>query len=162
MERINSIVQGAAFQEYLARTLLGEKERIYCKHGMDHLLSVARIAYAYLLEKGEGSTKPQFKELVYTAALLHDVGRWVEYKTGEDHAQASARLARPLLQEAGFDESEVEEVLAAILEHRHKRGHTRALAKALALADDYSRDCWNCSAKDSCHKFNSEMLNITY
>lgn len=161
MERLNRIVGGEEFQRHLARTQAAEKGRIYCKHGMDHLLSVARIAYAYLLERG-ASAEPRFKEVVYTAALLHDLGRWVEYQTGEDHAKAGARLAKPLLEEAGFTEDEVRVILPAILEHRQESGHTNALAKALALADDWARDCWNCSAQDTCHKFSKEMLTIKY
>ncbi|MDI6812129.1 MAG: HD domain-containing protein [Desulfitobacteriaceae bacterium] len=162
MERLNRMIQGEAFREHLVRTQAEEKERIYCKHGMDHLLGVARIAYAYLLEREEVSSKPQFKELVYAAALLHDLGRWVEYKTGEDHAQASVRLAKPLLIEAGFQVDEVETILDAIMEHRQETGHTSVLARALALADDWARDCGNCSAQGTCHKFSPEMLNITY
>lgn len=137
-----------------------EKERRYCKHGFDHGLAVARIAHSFLLEQGETSLS---KEVIYAAALLHDIGRWVEYQTGEDHAQASARLALPLLEECGYSSEEIKVVAKAISEHRtHTGENLSTLGRALALADDWARDCRQCKAKDGCHKFSEKMLQIIY
>ncbi|MHB1652452.1 MAG: HD domain-containing protein [Desulfitobacteriaceae bacterium] len=160
MERINQVIQGKDFQQYLQKTAELEQQRLYCKHGFDHLLAVARIACVYLLEHGENNFE---KEIVYSAAILHDLGRWVEYQTGEDHAVVSARLAGPLLEENGFAPEEVRLILQAILEHRKHRDECLSpLGKALALADDWARDCWNCAGQDTCHKFKPEMLAVKY
>lgn len=160
MRRLNELVRSQDYQDHLARTAGLEKERIYCKHGFDHLLAVARIAYAYLLEQNNTNYS---REVVYAAALLHDLGRWVEYQTGEDHAEAGARLAESLVREAGFTPRESEGILRAIREHRRQGGDkVSPLGEALALADDWSRECWNCQAKSTCHKFSLAMLDLSY
>lgn len=160
MKRINRLIQRQDYQKHLQKTYDLEQTRVYCKHGFDHLLAVARIAYIYLLEQGEYSLQ---KELVYTAALLHDLGRWVEYQTGEDHAEASARLALPLMEEEGFSHEEIDLIQKAILEHRkHGDAHLSTLGTALAKADDWARDCLNCTARQTCHKFSPEMMEISY
>ena len=137
-----------------------EKERRFCKHGFEHGLNVARIAYSYMLEKGEVGLS---REGVYAAGLLHDIGRWVEYQTGEDHAEASARLALPLLETSGFSSEEILVILQGIREHRrHHEDKLSCLGKALALADDWARDCRHCSSQGECYKFNHTMKQIIY
>ncbi|TGE34137.1 HD domain-containing protein [Desulfosporosinus sp. Sb-LF] len=137
-----------------------ERERCFCKHGFEHGLSVARIAYVYLLEKGVMTLS---KEKVYAAALLHDIGRWVEYQTGEDHAEVSARLALPLLEVCGFDSEDIQVILSGIREHRrHPEENLTLLGEALALADDWARDCRLCSVQNQCYKFNHTMKQIVY
>lgn len=137
-----------------------EKQRLFCKHGFEHGLNVARIAYAYLLEKGEVVFS---KELVYAAALLHDIGRWVEYETGENHAEASARLSLPLLEACGFDLDDIRVILKGIREHRrHPEDNLTLLGEALALADDWARDCRHCSAQTLCYKYNKSMNQVMY
>ncbi len=159
MERINQIVNSAFFQESMRKTASYERTRSYCKHGMDHALTVARIAYIYLLERRSSLSK----EIIYGAALLHDIGRFVEYETGQDHAEAGARLARPLLEEAGFDEGEIETMVQGIREHRqHGKEGLSPLGEALALADDWGRDCWACESQNDCYKFGPHMLKIEY
>ncbi|KLU62035.1 bifunctional uridylyltransferase/uridylyl-removing enzyme [Peptococcaceae bacterium CEB3] len=160
MRRLNELIQSPAYQASLAKTAAREKERVYCKHGFDHLLAVARIAYAYLLERKETDYS---REIVYAAALLHDLGRWVEYQTGEDHASAGARLAEPLLKASGFDARESALILTAIKEHRRKgEKDLSPLGEALALADDWSRECRDCGAQNACHKFSPTMLGLWY
>ena len=48
-----------------------EKDRKFCRHGMEHLLDVARLMYIEALEAGEDAPR----DLIYAAALLHDIGR---------------------------------------------------------------------------------------
>ncbi|MDO4542527.1 MAG: HD domain-containing protein, partial [Bacillota bacterium] len=54
-----------------------------------------------------GYSREEAKELIYTTAFLHDIGRFLEY-SGEspDHALASEELSRPLLEVAGFSATE--------------------------------------------------------
>ncbi|MHB8126010.1 MAG: HD domain-containing protein [Desulfitobacteriaceae bacterium] len=158
--RVNELINNPIYENYLIKIAKAEKERKYCKHGFDHGLAVARIAYAFLLEQGETSMG---KEVIYAAALLHDIGRWVEYETGEDHAQASSTLALPLLEECGYNYEEIKVIAKAIAEHNtHSGENLSILGRSLALADDWARDCRQCKAKNGCYKFSEQMMRIIY
>jgi len=160
MTRVNQLLDHEDYISYLEKISVLEKERRFCKHGFEHGLNVARIAYAYLLESGEMVLS---KESVYAAALLHDIGRWIEYGTGEDHAEASARLALPLLERCGFSTNEIQVILKGIREHRrHQEDHLSLLGATLALADDWARDCRHCSGQALCHKYNQAMNRVLY
>ena len=87
-----------------------EKDRIFCRHGVEHLLDVARIAYIENLEKNSGLSK----EIIYGAALLHDIGRYLQYTEGIPHEKAGADLAGEILKDCGFTGKEQEEILGAI------------------------------------------------
>ncbi len=160
LPRVNELIDNPVFENYMIKIEEAEKERRYCKHGFDHGLAVARIAHSFLLEQGLTSLS---KEVIYAAALLHDIGRWVEYQTGEDHAQVSATLALPILEECGYNSEEIEIIVKAISEHRaHADESLSMLGRALALADDWARDCRQCKAKNGCHKFSERMMQIVY
>lgn len=160
MSRVNQLLEQEDFISYMEKIDESEKERLFCKHGFEHGLNVARIAYAYLLEKGE---LLHFKECVYAAALLHDIGRWLEYETGEDHAEVSARLALPLLEACRFSGDDIQVILKGIREHRrHPEDNLTKLGAALALADDWSRDCRRCSVQSRCHKYHQTMNQVMY
>jgi len=160
MARVNQLLEHEDYIHYMEKIDGLEKERPFCKHGFEHGLNVARISYAYLLEKGE-SFLP--KESVYAAAFLHDIGRWVEYETGEDHAEASARLALPLLEACEFSSENIHVILKGIREHRrHHEDNLTLLGAALALADDWARDCRHCSAQARCYKYNQVMNQVMY
>lgn len=70
MERINQICSHPVWKKYMLEIDNLEKNRVYCKHGIEHLLDVARIAYIKKLESGYKIEK----EVIYAAALLHDLG----------------------------------------------------------------------------------------
>ena len=160
MARVNQLLGHQDYLYYLEKIDDLEEKRPFCKHGFEHGLNVARIAYGYLLEKGEATLS---KEAIYAAAFLHDIGRWVEYETGEDHSKVSAHLALPLLEACGFDPETVQIILTGIREHRqHSSDNLTLLGEALALADDWARDCRHCSAQNQCHKFDPEMTLIIY
>lgn len=160
MARVNQLIEHEDYLHYMEKIDELEKERSFCKHGFEHGLDVARIAYAYLLEKGDAILS---KEEIYAAAFLHDIGRWVEYETGEDHAEASARLALPLLEACSFSPENIRVILQGIREHRlHPEDDLTLLGEALALADDWARDCRHCSAQTLCYKFNQAMKQIIY
>jgi HD superfamily phosphodiesterase len=160
MARVNQLIEHEDYISYMVRIDVLERERLFCKHGFEHGLNVARIAYAYLLEKEELLLP---KESVYAAAFLHDIGRWVEYETGEDHAEASSRLALPLLEACRFSMEEIQVILKGIREHRrHPEDNLTLLGEALALADDWARDCRNCAVQAQCYKYNQAMKQVMY
>ena len=147
MERVNRILKNPYYKECIDKIGDWEKNRIFCGHDTNHLLHVARIAM--LINQEENLAIP--KEQVYAAALLHDIGRFVQYECGEDHAVVSARMAPDILKAAGFMETEILEITQAILNHRNKAvAGEPNLRGILYRADKLSRDCYFCKAEPEC------------
>ncbi len=158
MDRINCLLEDEEFQIFLKKNSELEVNRIFCHHDITHLLDVCRIA---MIINYERELKIE-KELIYAAGLLHDIGRWVEYENGRDHAEVSAELALPLLKRCKFTNSEIEEITLAIRSHR-KKEHESDLSAILYEADKSSRLCFNCDAKDKCKRFlNGELYYLKY
>lgn len=125
-----------------------EKTRIFCRHGLDHALDVARITWILTLEN-----KRDFeKETVYLAALLHDIGR---SKDNANHDEESARMAITLLSACCADAPLIKAIADAIAGHREKSTsidlHTATLGELLAYADQKSRPCYRCAAAPNCY-----------
>ena len=155
MDRINRILEHPLFKEHMEANAVKEKGRIFCRHNMNHSLDVARIAYILNIEEEHGVSK----DLIYAAALLHDIGRHVQYETGEKHAFVSARMAPEILHECGFDEEECKEVVDAIYYHSDKSViGKRGLKGLIAKADQMSRACHSCQAAEYC-KWSEERKN---
>lgn len=146
MENVNAILGHPVFSEHLARLAALEKTRSFCRHGLPHLLDVARMMWIAALEQ----QLPLKREVVYAAALLHDLGRVEQLEAGIPHHEASASLAAQILPEAGFSAEEVRQIQSAIACHRSDSGDT-PLGRLLYWADKKSRACWMCSAKDACN-----------
>lgn len=167
MDRINRILHHPLFKSYMQANAVKEKERIFCRHDMAHAMDVARIAYILYLEQQTKETLQKYcfaegeaaREIVYAAALLHDIGRHVQYETGEKHAVVSARLAPEILCDAGFVEAEKALLVSAIRTHGDKSiSGENNLNGLLARADLLSRDCYSCQAQAAC-KWTSEEKN---
>lgn len=157
MDKINNILQHTLYQQYMNANAEKESERIYCRHNMSHVLDVARIAYILNIKEGYGLSR----EMIYGAALLHDIGRHVQYETGEQHAFASARLAEPILADCGYAETEKKDIISAIYTHSDKDiVQDRSLNGLLARADQLSRACYACPAADQCN-WSTERKNNT-
>lgn len=89
MKRIDQILSHPVFREQFALLQEAEKDRIFCRHTMEHFLDVARLMYIYNLEDQAGFSK----EMIYAAGLLHDIGRYEQMEKGTPHHLAGARLA---------------------------------------------------------------------
>ncbi|SJZ86708.1 HD domain-containing protein [Selenihalanaerobacter shriftii] len=160
MKRLNKLINSPKYNQYLKKNSQSEEDRIFCKHNWEHLINVGRITYVMVLERNVGEelfkklqleAKVELKEVIYTAAFLHDIGRWKEYKTGEDHAQISAELAVDLLERHGFTTLEQKAILRAIKEHRGEVNSKKSiLGRLICEADNLSRNCKSCSARQSC------------
>ena len=61
-------------------------------------MDVARIAYILSADRAYAVSK----EIIYAAALLHDIGKWKQYEDGTPHEKASADLAEQILQRPVF------------------------------------------------------------
>ncbi len=78
MERVNKILKHDLFNTYLKRNKMAEENRRFCRHDMEHFLDVARLAMIFNLRQDLSIPK----EMIYAAALLHDIGRWRQYEDG--------------------------------------------------------------------------------
>lgn len=147
MERIDQIIKHAVYQEAIQKIGELEEKRIFCGHDFAHFLDVARIAYIMSLE--EGAAIP--KELIYAAALLHDIGRHEQYLHGTPHHEVSVTIADPILEACGFSKEEKQIILDAILEHRTAGEKGSRLSVILCRADKISRPCYMCEAERECN-----------
>lgn len=147
MERVNRIIAHPMWKRGLEQTAEAEKDRIFCGHDIDHFLHVARLAYIENLENGLGIGK----ELIYAAALLHDIGRGLAAATGMPHEDAGCAIAAGVLRDCGFTLEEQGMIIDAIALHRDKETVERSdLAGLLYRADKGSRACFCCEACEMC------------
>ena len=150
MERIHKIQKHPVFADQCRLLWDAEQERIFCRHTMEHFLDVARLMYIYNLEDGAGLDK----ELIYAAALLHDIGRYEQISQGTPHHIAGARMAKLIMKDCDFGNEEIRTVQEAIENHRtadRQNGMGNLLAVYLYRADKQSRNCFSCPAFTECN-----------
>lgn len=145
MPRVQAVWEHPVFQRELARLGALEQDRVFCRHGVQHLIDTARIMWARNLELGLGLDR----EVVYATALLHDVGKATQYESGEPHELAGERLAGEILaslpEGVHFSDDERAAMLTAIRGHRRLRDGAEPLERLLYQADKASRACFACS-----------------
>lgn len=157
MERYHQILENKIYRSKLDRLTELEKDRIFCKHTLEHFCDVARIMYILSLE--EGCDLDQ--DLIYATALFHDIGRIEEYEQHIPHHKASADVARELLPSFGYTEEEVDCIVDVIGKHRKEcEKKDNQLADYLYRADKLSRNCFACKAWAQC-KWSNEKKNHT-
>lgn len=148
MDRVNKILNHDLFNNYCAENEKEEKDRVFCHHDREHFLAVARLAWILNLEEKAGIPK----EFIYAAALLHDIGRHIQYQKGIPHEQASAELAPDILSDCGFTEKEIQLIVSAIATHRDEAVKERKdLNGLLYRADKLSRSCYFCRQEPACN-----------
>lgn len=159
MERIDRIIVHPQFLDHIETIRAAEEKRIFCRHDMTHFLDVARIGTIISLEEEIGVPR----DLIYGAALLHDIGKHLQYKEGIPHEQASAVLAPEILLDCGFSREETWIIRDAILQHRNSEVKSeKNLRGILYRADKASRACFSCPVLAECNwkgdKKNSTIL----
>lgn len=148
MQRVNSICSHPLWKSCVSKIRDLERERIFCCHDTSHFLDVARIAWIENLEKRLAISR----EMIYAAAMLHDIGRHLQYMQGVPHDEGSVSIASDILKDSGFDEKEQAEILSAIRMHRNPDAASRDdLTGIIYRADKKSRICAFCSASDKCN-----------
>lgn len=148
MNKVNEIIRNESYLKALEEIEKLEKERIFCKHNMEHFLSVARIMEIENCKRKLGFAE----EILYAAALLHDIGRHLEYQENIPHEKASYELAKTILADTAFTKNEKEKILKAIASHRNQEESEKdSLAKLLYKSDKKSRPCFTCPAKAECN-----------
>lgn len=154
MKRVNEILNHSVFIEAMEKLSLCEKQRVYCKHTLQHFMDVARLAYISVLEEG----LPISKEVIYAAALLHDIGKYKQYEEGIPHNETSAQMAPAILRDCGYTTEEINLIVEAIIKHRKlelKRSDCKTLQERFNAifyeADKMSRMCFACEVEQSCN-----------
>lgn len=160
MERIQKILQHQLFQENLKKNEEAEEGRIFCCHTMSHFLDVARIARILNLEEQIGISNVW----IYAAALLHDLGKHLQYTNQIPHEKASGEIASKILKECDFSKQEMEVIVDAVLSHRRQEVmEERSLRGILYRADKLSRACYICQAKADCNwKEDKKNISLLY
>lgn len=146
MDRVNRILEQELYRHCLSTIETYERDRRFCKHDMEHFLSVARLMLIKSLENDMDIPK----DILYALALLHDIGRAYQYELGREHTRASALLARELLPQCGYDEEETEAIAYAIAAHNDEEA-CGYLSSLLQSADRESRNCFLCPASEDCY-----------
>ena len=161
MRYVALLLEQNSYQELLSRLEELEENRKFCKHGLIHLMDVARVAWIRCLEE----QLPYEKEEVYLFALLHDIGRVKEIEEGISHAEASAQYAGEILMHIGYPARGREQIVEAILGHRGDRDNCSLsgresgrrmdsipdFAALMKWADKASRPCFHCEASRECN-----------
>ncbi len=131
-----------------------ETDRIFCRHDLRHCIDVARITMLLSYEEGLNLDR----ELVYAAALLHDIGR---SEGSHNHHMKSADLAVEILRQSGFSYSEVEIITDVIKNHGNKTAaEDKTFSGLFYRADKLSRNCLNCKARGACY-WSDEKKNLS-
>ena len=158
MKKVNEILNNNIYKECIEQIEILEKDRIFCRHNMNHFLDMARIAYILVLEAG----LPYSKEVIYGIGLLHDIGRIEEYQNNINHDDAGVIIAEKILDETSYDNDEKKLILKAISCHGSKNNDDEFL-DIIYRSDKLSRNCFQCKAQNECYwSEDKKNLNIEY
>ena len=146
MKRINNILSNEIYKNHVERLQYYEKDREFCCHDMEHFLSVARI----MIIKSQEEHLTIAKDIIYAVAMLHDIGRVLQYEEGMEHSKAGVEIASRILLECQYTKTEIKIITDAIAEHNNRdEGHP--INKLLRYADKISRNCFACTSYDLCN-----------
>ncbi|MBQ8412764.1 MAG: HD domain-containing protein [Lachnospiraceae bacterium] len=159
MTRIDKIINNSEYKDYMRKIEEAEINRRFCLHGLNHALDVARICHIINLEEGLSYDK----DMIYAMALLHDIGRCLEYEKGTPHHEAGVIIAEDILAQADFSTEEIKLICEAIASHKSLSEEKKDLKYMLFKADKLSRNCFACEVYDECY-WKEELKNkgITY
>lgn len=146
MKKIELITNNETFKKNIKKLQELESNRVFCKHGIEHSLDVARIAYIMVLENNLKIDK----EIIYGAALLHDLGRVLQYEENIPHEEGSLILGKIILKECNYCNEDIDMILDAIKFHR-KEESKNELGKILYKSDKLSRMCFVCKSELDCY-----------
>lgn len=155
MKKFQKILEHDTFLKYIEEILSIEAKRPYCRHDLTHLLDVARYAYIKNLEMGYGLSQ----DVIYGAALLHDIGKVLQYREHIPHELTGAKECEAVLQECGYEDEEIQKIKTAILYHRKGNDPKKnPLSELLYEADKRTRMCMFCKERMTC-KWTEEDKN---
>ncbi len=140
------LLTNPTYLNLLARIEKTEQERIFCGHGLDHFMDVARIARIINCEENLGLKADD----IYLASLLHDIGRLQQYEDGTPHDEAGVPIAAAFLEQIAYPEERQAAILAVVSEHRGEKQDEESLTELIRRADKLSRPCFFCPARGRC------------
>lgn len=146
LETANKVLTDSVYISETAKLAEIEKNRIFCRHDTEHFLNVARITLIMCMEM----KKKVNPDIVYTASLLHDIGRLEEYQNGTPHDIAGVKKARYILERVGCNDKMKQKILSLIESHRSENVPENSLEDIFRRADKKSRMCFCCNARSSC------------
>ena len=121
--------------------------------GMDRVNAIWNhpVYQEYLLEADHLLLDP---EVIYAAAVLHDIGKSLQYEEKIPHEAAGVKIAGEILvslpEGKRFTEQEKKMILTAIEGHRRLRKDPEPLERLLYESDKASRMCFACPAEGLC------------
>ena len=149
---------------YFKKTWLPSKRR---RRSASTAGTVCPTCWMWRVRRGSINLEGGFglaRDVVYAAALLHDIGRAAEYSKGISHDVAGVEIARRILgtvvAEQRFSSAEAEAIVKAVRGHRadgvdavscELSSLSSRLACVIAEADHRSRPCFACSACATCY-----------
>lgn len=147
LEITNRILKNRNYIAQLSLLKELETDREFCRHDMEHFLSVARITMHMCREMGVRADR----DLVYAAALLHDIGRTQEMTMGIPHDLAGQALADCILSEVNCPEAMKSRIIGLIAAHRDITKAGDELGRIFCAADKKSRKCFDCPVLERCN-----------
>ncbi|MHA1771239.1 MAG: HD domain-containing protein [Candidatus Thorarchaeota archaeon] len=111
---------------YVRGIFAGDKKG---SHTYDHTLRVYSMSLRIGRELGANL------RVLGAAALLHDIGRVREAETGVSHSILSGQMGRPALQQAGYSDEEITQIIETIRTHRFSEGLTPTSVEGHILSD---------------------------
>lgn len=155
MNKINEILKSSTFISNMKKLEELEKDREFCTHGLNHSLDVARIAYIKSLEDNLSFSK----DVIYGVALLHDIGRVLQYEKGIPHHEGSVILSKEILKETSYEDEEIDLIIGAIKNHRNN-DELNSFNKLICECDKLSRNCFICKSYKDCHWDRNKKNNL--
>lgn len=154
----NRILNNNKFKNLLDEINNLEKSRIFCRHDIEHLMAVARTAQIINLRENAGLSP----DLIYSAALLHDIGRGRQYAENICHEEAGKQLAVEIAKEVNMPESYISLIAEIVAGHNKAlpQSENNSLLGIISRADKLSRNCFCCKARQECN-WKTENLNLT-
>lgn len=143
----NRILTNGHYREELEKIRCAEENRIFCRHDIEHFMNVARITLIRCAEKGIEADP----DVIYSAALLHDIGRYAEYTEGIPHDEAGVKIASEILEETDCPQDVKAVILSITGSHRRTDNEKNSLEYIFHWADKKSRMCFCCQAQDECN-----------
>ncbi|MBQ9894002.1 MAG: HD domain-containing protein [Ruminococcus sp.] len=154
LELANKIIKNERYRRLLDELRELEQDRIFCRHDLEHFMNVARIAMIMCSEQG-AEAEP---DIIYSAALLHDIGRVEEYKTGVPHDISGVKISSEILDDIGCESLKKECILKLIASHHCVSDDKTVIEEIFYRADKKSRLCFDCKAQKEC-KWSDEKRN---
>ncbi|MDE6426600.1 MAG: HD domain-containing protein [Ruminococcus sp.] len=155
LEITNRILENVLYRQELQRLEQLEKDRIFCRHGIEHSLDTARIA---IILCRENSVKIS-PDIIYSSALLHDIGRSREYTENVPHHDAGVHIAANILDDIECPDDMKNSILNLIENHRRPDNDPSTPEYIFYMADKKSRLCFACKARHECY-WSDEKKNM--